>query len=242
MSHFEQFYIHPHEVGADTFSLSGIEYHHAVRVLRKQAGAWLTAVDGEGHRYAGPITRIDKERLEVRIERRDAECGEPRFRLVLAQAIPKGGVFDWIIEKGTEIGVSAFQPMQTARSVVQTRGREGRWTEKARAAMKQCGRSRCPLIHPVRRFAEVIDHFSQWPLFIAHPGSAAAPLSWLQGVSGAEGGVLLIGPEGGFTEEEVELALIRGAYPLSLGVRRLRSETAALAGAVRLLAEAGELV
>jgi len=241
MSHLEQFYVRPENVAEETFILDGSEYTHAVRVLRKQSGDWLVAVDGAGHRYGGPITAIERHFLRVAVRTREEESGEPRLRVVLAQAVPKGGAFDWIVEKGTEIGIAEFQPMQTGRSVAAPQGREGRWLDKARAAMKQCGRSRCPVIHPLCSWQEVLSRHGHLPVFLAHPSHQSDEVA-RRGILHQAGRILLlVGPEGGFTDAEIEAAKSLRAQELSLGSRRLRSETAGLVAAVRLLAEAGDL-
>ncbi len=242
MSHFDQFYVNPQKVGSETFALDGEEFIHSARVLRKRVGDWLAAVDGLGHRYQGPIVEIGKDCLVVAIEKRETDPGEPKLRLTLAQAVLKGGHFDWLVEKGTEIGIAVFQPIITERSIVNPTGRLHRWQQKALAAMKQCGRSRCPQVLPPVPFAEALKTAQTQIAFVAHEGlEPVGPTNLVNIAARKHQAVLYVGPEGGFTEEEVQLAIDAGAKPLSLGVRRLRSETAGIVGTIKLLSAAGEL-
>jgi len=241
MAHIHFFFVDPADVGPGQLVLRGAEYNHAARVLRKQAGERIIAVDGCGRRYEGPIVALGSGELTVAIESAVEGGGEPRLRLTLAQGLLKGGMFDWVVEKGTEIGISVFQPMITAHTLVEGRGREGRWQEKARAAMKQCGRSLAPVVRPVAGFARALEAAGGEALFIAWEEAEVAPAGLAEALAGRTAATLFIGPEGGFSEEEVALASAAGARTISLGPRRLRSETAALTAAVRLLDAAGEL-
>jgi 16S rRNA (uracil1498-N3)-methyltransferase len=242
MSHFEQFYVHPGQVHGDCLFLAQEEFVHAVRVLRKKEGDLLTAVDGHGWRYQGRIQTVSKDQLKVAIEQKDFNAGEPRFRLTLAQAVPKGSQFDWVIEKGTEIGISAFLPIITERSIVDPTSRIGRWQQKALAAMKQCGRSRCPEVRQVSDFCQALADRKEEIAFIAHEAlDPAMHIDLAFSLNDIHDAILYVGPEGGFTDEEFRKAMEAGARPLSLGSRRLRSETAGLVGAIKLLSAAGDL-
>lgn len=241
MAHVHFFYVAPEDAGAEEFELTGAEYIHAVRVLRKQVGEPIIAVDGRGRRYSGPILAIRAKSLRAGVERIEEGAGEPRLRLTLAQGVPRGGLFDWVVEKGTEIGISVFQPMVTAGTVAAPRGREERWREKARAAMKQCGRSLAPEVRLLQPFAGVVAAAQDEALFIAWEEAEGKRTELAAALAGRSAATLLIGPEAGFTTAEVDLAVASGARVISLGTRRLRSETAALTAAVRLLDAAGEL-
>jgi 16S rRNA (uracil1498-N3)-methyltransferase len=240
-THFEQYFVDPAHVSATSFFLQGSEFDHAAKVKRKRVGEKLAAVDGAGNKYTGIIKSIGKNQLVVEIDHLDKDAGEPKLQLVIAQAVPKGPQFDLVIEKGTEIGVSVFQPILTEYSIVNPAGRLERWQQKALAAMKQCGRSRCPQILPPVNLAEAFSRYADCTSFIVHPfagyDAAAAP----ERVASGRNIVLYVGPEGGFTDVEFALAIKEGIVPLSLGVRRLRSETAGLAAAVQVLTWAGEL-
>ncbi len=242
MAHLEHFYVEANAVTANELVLRDGEFHHAVRVRRKRVGDQITAVDGRGHLYQAVVTAIDRTTLHARIERTVVNFAEPRLRLTLAVGTLKGERMDWIVEKGSEIGIAAFQPIRTLRSVVQTPGRYSRWREKALAAMKQCGRSWCMDILPLRSLADLLDSWSGRSIFIAHEEAISAHDAEMEKriKDGAEA-LLVVGPEGGFDDAEIHLAKQHGALLMYLGCRRLRSETAALVAAARLLTIAGDL-
>lgn len=240
-AHFEQFYIAPEQVGATDFCLKGEEFTHAVRVLRKKPGDVLQAVDGRGHLFEGVVVAIQKQQIIVRIERRFHRLGEPRIRLVLAFAIPKTAQSDWVIEKGTEIGVTIFQPILTERTIPDPSSRLDRWRHKALAAMKQCGRSVLPDVREPLHFAAALAVHGHMPGFLAHDHDSPTDQGDFERLRQCEEAVVYIGPEGGFSKAEASLALASGVVPLSLGLRRLRSDTAALVAITKILHYAGEL-
>jgi len=242
MSHHYQFYVHPENVGKGAFFLSGEEFHHAVKVLRKKVGDSLAAVDGLGNCYEGRIEDISSLQLKVRIDSKTRNTGEPELFLTLAQAVPKGSHFDWVVEKGTELGVSAFQPILTKYSLIDPSSRIERWRHKALSAMKQCGRSRCPEILPPVEFVRILEEAFNIPAFIAHEsfqGNFEADFYAL--LKSSARAIVFIGPEGGFNQNEIELAVENGVHPISLGSRRLRSETAGIVAAVKILSASGDL-
>lgn len=243
MSHLQQFYVNVDDVGNESFVIRDSEAAHAIRVLRKKVGEELVAVDGLGMRYSGPIVEINPNSLRVAIARREQNVGEPSLNLVLAQAVPRGPHFDWVVEKGTEVGISAFQPILTERSIIDPTSRIERWKKKALAAMKQCGRSKCPQVLQPMLFAEYLRSIpADACAFLAHeslPASADGDLAAL--LKKSSQAILFVGPEGGFTPEEFQMAIDKKVLPIRLGPRRLRSETAGLVGAVKLFAAAGDL-
>ena len=238
---FQQFYVPPSKVHNNTFTLEGDEFRHAAKVLRKQIGDEISAVDGEGLLYHGSIRELSKDRLVVDIVETVREAGEPAMKLVIALASLKGGHFDLVIEKGVEIGVAAFQPMITDRIIAKPESKTERWRKKALTAMKQSGRSRCPHIFEPAGFRAVIENHNYDQVLIAHEAVNPADSTDLAKLKNVSSVLLLVGPEGGFTDGELEFAVKNGAAPMSLGRRRLRAETAALVAATMVLSAAGEL-
>ncbi len=242
MSHDYQLYVHPKKVGKGVFFLDGDELFHAVKVLRKKVGDSLAAVDGLGNCYEGRVEDISSLQLKVRIASHKRNKREPELFLTLAQAVPKGSYFDWVVEKGTEIGVSAFQPILTRYSLFDPSSRIERWRHKALSAMKQCGRSRCPEILPPDRLAHLIKANPDIPAFIAHESyQDSSKMDFSTQLKSSSRAIVFIGPEGGFSPEEFYLAVENGVHPISLGSRRLRSETAGIVAAVKLLSASGDL-
>ncbi len=240
ISHGEYFYVRPSDVQGERLWLVGQEWHHLQVVQRARTGHLFFAVDGQGHCYQCELVRAERERGEARIIAQSTEFGEPQLWVTVAAAPLRGERFDLLVEKCTELGVKRLVPVRTARTVSVASARVERWRRVALAAMKQCGRSVWPEVTEPLTFDEFVGQASQSALrVIPHEGTRALTLvdlleKW-QTSPGHEATVL-VGPEGGFTDGEVEAAASKGFVPVSLGVRRLRAETAAIVAATLVLA------
>jgi len=244
MSRREFFYAPPAQIAGDEAQLIGEEHEHCSRVLRKTPGESLTVVDGEGHTFDGVIAAIEKLRTRIRITQRRENVGEPRAHLTLAQAVPKGNRFDWLVEKGTEIGVSAFIPLRCERSeTAASASKRARWQRLALAAMKQSCRSFLPKIEDERSFSELCGVAGSFDFaLLAHPAQAAPLREILEPYRGRTvRGTIFVGPEGGFSHAELEMAKQASIPFFSLGPRRLRAETAGLTAVIFVFATLGEL-
>jgi 16S rRNA (uracil1498-N3)-methyltransferase len=208
--------------------LSGAEVHHLANVLRLDAGETVTLFDGSGIEAAAEVTGRGNDAVELMVRDIRVSNTEAVVPVVLAAAVPKGDRFGWLIEKATELGVQRFVPLVTERSVVLPG--EGKMVKLRRTiveASKQCGRNRLMELDspsPWREF--VAREMTGRQCRVAHP--SGQPFEW-HSADAAGPLVLAVGPEGGFTEAELELALAAGARLVSLGPRVLRIETAALA-------------
>ena len=225
----EYFFAPPEKRHGDSVIIDGEEFLHLSHVMRKAPGDRLTVVDGCGTAYAVTIREIAHRTAYCDIREVLPRLHEPRTEVTLGVALLKqGGNFDYIIEKVTELGVSRIVPLATERAV-RRHGREDRWQHIALAAMKQCGRCLLPAILPVTPFAEFIQGFPPDTVKCIPHEKILEPLIGpaLAGESPAAV-ALAIGPEGGFTEEEVDAAVLAGFRVVSLGPRRLRTETAAV--------------
>lgn len=226
------------EVG--TALLDGPEAHHLSHVLRIAAGAEVEVFDGRGRSAAATVARIGKRDVELLV-RSSRFTPAPPQELTLAVAVPKGDRFDWLVEKTVELGVSRLIPLITTRSVVDPReGKLDRLRQAVIAACKQCRRDHLLEIQTPVRWAEFLDGLSRpESCWIAHPGGV--PVSALLPQADSLPLTAAIGPEGGFTDEEIAAGLLRGATLASLGDLILRVETAAVAIAslVRLGSIAG---
>ncbi len=243
------FYVRPQDVDTDFLTLRKDEFHHLIHVLRKKTGDRFLAVDGEGTIYECLIEQLNHDALKSRILNRHKFIGEPAFKLALALAIPKKNRFDWVVEKCTEIGISQFFPLLTRRTIVKEKSvKIQRCTRIALAAMKQCRRSLLPRIEPPLKFSSLCKSSKEFNIkLLAHEQEKEQDLDDIfnklaksNPLECVKSGILCIGPEGGFTEEEVELAVSYGFSTFSLGARRLRSETAAIVGAALLMDKMGE--
>jgi 16S rRNA (uracil1498-N3)-methyltransferase len=187
---------------------------------------------------------VDRDASEARIEARLSMWGEPKLRLTVATAVPKGSRMEFAIEKGTELGVSRFVPLRTRRSIAGVPpGKIERWRRLALAAMKQSRRSVLPEVTHETSLPEVLTSVETVPLkFIADSAGQDIRQASIRGPkSDATEAVVLIGPEGGFTDDELSQAVEAGFVPLALGPRRLRVETAAVVAATLILHAVGEL-
>lgn len=239
----EFFYAPPESFTAGFVELNGDEHHHLSRVLHHKVGDRVTVVDGAGNAAVdGEIVFSDRALTRIKIHTLTKNPGEPAVHLTLAQAVPKGARFDWLVEKGTEIGVSAFIPLLSEHSEVQPgAGKTERWRRLTLAAMKQSCRSVWPAVNEPTHFVDLAKCLSEFDLaLLAHPTASDISRD-LAAQAMPRRVLLLVGPEGGFAEEEVTLAQETGCKLLSLGPRRLRAETAGLAAAVKVLAAYGQL-
>jgi 16S rRNA (uracil1498-N3)-methyltransferase len=213
-------------LGPGEVTLDGSEAHHLAAVRRFAAGDAVTLFNGDGHEYPARVADVGKKRVTVEVTAVLTPDRELGFPLHVASALPKGDRGDFLIEKLTELGATDFTPLVTERGVV--KADESKADKLRRAvieASKQCGRNVLMRVHAPARWADWCPRQSGLRL-IAHPGGAA------RGFRPGTGATVAIGPEGGFTEQEVELALANGWERVSLGPRILRVETAALAAAV----------
>ena len=228
------YYAPPEQVRGDRITLVGEESAHLVRVMRKRAGEEILVADGQGMAYTAALVSIERRSTTCRIVARHPELNESPRRLTLAVGLPKNpSRFDVLVEKATEIGVARIIPLLTHRTVRHT-PRTERWQAIALAAMKQSLRSRLPRIDEPRTLGTLLEDLTPTAAAILHASDSVAALGALSADLG-ERPLVLVGPEGGFTDEELQQAASAGCRPASLGQRRLRTETAAIAAAALLL-------
>jgi 16S rRNA (uracil1498-N3)-methyltransferase len=207
--------------------LDGPEAHHLVAVRRFAAGDRVTLFNGDGREYPAEVVAVGKRSATLTVLAAVEADRELGFPLVVAAALPKGDRTDFLVEKLTELGVTRFVPLATARSVVVPKDST---VEKFRRAVieasKQSGRNVLMAVGPPARWGEFVRSAGlPAARLLLQPGGEAFP------GPPAGGAALAVGPEGGFTEEEVAAAVAAGWRPVTLGPRVLRVETAAVAAA-----------
>lgn len=227
--------------------LRGTEAKHCAAVLRLRPGNALLLTDGAGRRWQGVCAAVQVACVEVeQLEPLDAN--EPNLHLELLQGLPKGERWEDLLEKGTELGISAFRPLYTAHSVphlrtAQVEKRLVRWRQKLQAAIKQCERSRVPLLHapePLENVLQQLGPIGDRELrLVLTERNVGMP--WPGGHS-MERVRLAVGPEGGWAPSERTLLQTSGFCPISLGPRILRTDTAALAACALVMQRWGDLV
>lgn len=254
-----------------SINLTGEQAYQIGRVLRLRPGQRVMLLDNCGWACDAMLVACSEEEVRLLIERCWPAEGEPRTHITLFQAVLKGERFGWALQKCTEVGISRFVPMICERNVVAdleaVEQKGGRWARIIREAAEQCGRARLPALEPPRLFRAAVEPRpqaeapSQRERDLApsqdRAGSSTSPprlIFWeeeraltlrhaLTACNFSVGGCIeiYVGPEGGFTGDEVDLAKRYGLQPVSLGPRVLRAETAGVVAAAAILYATGEI-
>lgn len=220
------------EIGG-TIEIAGADAHKIEHVLRLSAGDRIVVIDSSARTFAAAIAGVGRVVRARVVEEILEERGGAGLHIGVAQAVPKGTRMDFVIEKGSELGVDSFAPFYSERSIGRVVGAEktARWQRIARSAALQCGRkSIAEVLAPVP-FETLVTRFGEYDrVLFAWELAPPEPLHRrLTDLLPERGRVLVvIGPEGGFTHSEAELAHAHGAALLWLGPRVLRTDTAAL--------------
>jgi 16S rRNA (uracil1498-N3)-methyltransferase len=210
------------------------QLHHLRDVLRLKVNDGISLSDGLGNDYAAVITAFDKKQAEVAVTLIRA-ARENQVKLTVACAIPKNTRFDDIVDFLTQLDVESIIPVTTERVVVKLDAagaveKHKRWVKIAQSAAQQSRRSRIPVISPVTDYPDVISQSGSFDLkLIPHLSGDRKPIKEVLAETHAKDILVLIGPEGDFTPQEVNLALDHGFLPVSLGDTVLRVATAAIA-------------
>ncbi len=243
-----RFFIPASDFAGDQVRLSREQSHQISHVLRLKAGDTITVLDGSGQEYDVTLTTVSSAETAGRITGPRRAAGEPAAEITLFQSLLAREKFEWVLQKVTEVGVAQVVPVLTERSLVRVKRMEAnkldRWRRIVAEAAEQSHRGRIPKLEQICTFPEAVAQLRDFDrCLIAAPFQEAAALrDILRGLGGTEPSIaLLIGPEGGFTPEEVALAHEKGAVPISLGPRVLRTETAAVVAAALVLYELGEM-
>jgi 16S rRNA (uracil1498-N3)-methyltransferase len=237
--------------------LTGEQARQVQRVLRMRPGEKLTLLDNLGAAYEAVLLGYGKDEARFQTLRRGQATGEPSLHITLCQAVLKGEHFAYALQKATEVGVSAFVPIICERNVVDDldaiEGKRPRWQRILQEAAEQSGRGRIPTLAPAQLLADALAG-EEAARAASGDGSVLRLIPWEEerGVTLRDALVtcnlrvvkriqVFVGPEGGFSAAEVELARAHGVRPVSLGARILRAETAGVVAAAAILYEAGEI-
>lgn len=230
----KRFFVEGVHAAGDTVTLAGSDARKILTVLRKRSGDHLEIVDSAAVLFDAELD-TDGNRVAVRLLQRLPSGQAFGPQITIAQGIPKGQKMDFVVEKLTELGVAAIVPLESERSVVTGVGfsKLDRWRRLAKSSAQQCGRRDVPEIAAPADFEAVLRSFGSFdcvllPWELAPPESGAAGLRIAALVRGKKNVLAIIGPEGGFSHQEVSAAREAGAHVVSLGDRILRAETAGL--------------
>jgi 16S rRNA (uracil1498-N3)-methyltransferase len=225
-----------HIDGETAFLADPAQLHHLKDVLRLKPGGKITVADREGNEYSGLITAITKKKAEIKVEQKK-KAAAGGVKLTIACAIPKGSRFDEAIDHLTQLGVERIFPMITERTEVKpdkagAETRLERWQKIARSAAQQSQQSKITVIEPLAPLNDIILYSQEYDLkLIPHLTGERKLIKDIFAWGQYKNIIVLIGPEGDFTPEEIKLALDSGFTAVSLGSTVLRVATAAVAAA-----------
>ncbi len=226
-----------------TLTLSETAGQHVGLVLRMQPSEQITLFRGDNHEYVATILSVRKRQVTVHINT-DIEVNRESPRIIhLAQAMSKGDRMDWIIQKAVELGVSSITPLITAHCVVRLDAerlskKQSQWQAIAISACEQSGRNRVPIIHVTCSLDAYLNQCQAKHKWVLYPDAGK---SWRDYVNSPGDMALLIGPEGGLSDDEISQAMTKQFQPLGLGSRILRTETAAITAMSILQAVYGDI-
>jgi len=218
------------ELEKDIAVLSPEESHHLARVLRVQEGQEITLFDGQGGVAEGMVESVSKTAVEVRISKRWQEP-KAEVQIELIQAVPKPDRWELVLQKAVELGATTIRPVLTQHTEFKPNPKkQGRWSKIVLNAAQQCEVRWLPKLKPLEKFSAALPSLGDYDLVLI--GSLYEGTTPFREVAfeGKRKIALLIGPEGDFSQTEVDAAIKAGAVPVSFGNRILRTETAAIFG------------
>jgi 16S rRNA (uracil1498-N3)-methyltransferase len=222
--------------------LDSASSHYLARVLRVVIDQPLVLFNGDGHDYAATIEKASKSGVVARISTRLPAKAESPLRTTLVQSLARGERTDYALQKATELGLTVFQPVESARTEVRLKpekleARMQHWQKVMISACEQCGRARVPELRPPMELAEWAETATSELRLVLAPGGELS-LAQLDLPAAVQ---LLVGPEGGFEVQELDLLQRFGVQAVSMGPRILRTETAGPAALAIMQALAGDL-
>ena len=233
------FFVDPAQVMGDFIRITGPDVNHMKNALRMKQGEEVLVSDGTGTDYHCCLSSLNSDYVEARIVSADRDGRELPSRIWLFQGLPKSDKMEFIIQKAVELGAAGIVPVSTRNTVVKLdpkkeEAKVKRWQAIAESAAKQSKRSLVPRVSGIMTLKEAFDYvesqgFSVRLIPYEHEAGMDGTKTELDAAGPGQDIAVFIGPEGGFDEREIELALSKGVRPISLGRRILRTETAGLA-------------
>lgn len=232
----------------DKIHINGEDVQHISKVLRLKVGDTIQVCDGNENEFICDIIEINKKDVICKIKESFKNKNESNINIVLFQGLPKAQKMELIIQKGVEIGIKEFYPILTERVVVKTEGKDisnklERWNRIAYEAAKQSNRGIVPTVNNLLSFKETMEELKKFDLVVV-PYEKEKSISFkdvFREKRDYKNIAVIIGPEGGFTEEEINHFIENGFKPITLGPRILRTETAGLVASTILLYELSDI-
>jgi 16S rRNA (uracil1498-N3)-methyltransferase len=249
----QRYFLPPEQFQQNIVKIMGDDAHHLHRVMRADSGDKVICSNGLDREVLVQITHIDKAVVTAEVIEELPMAAEPNVQVWIAQSLPKGDKMEIVIQKGTEIGAARFLPFLSERTVVQYDAkkeakRTERWQKIAKEAAEQAHRNRVPQVDAVLSWKDLLKAAKQgqvdaaWICYEKENGQHLKDAIKQSTTNNSNGTYLFaVGPEGGFTEKEIQQAEEAGFQSVSLGKRILRTETAAMVGLTCLLYETGEM-
>lgn len=253
MGDLHRFFVPQSWIQGNRVTLTGRQAHQIARVLRMQAGDAVMVLDNSGWEIETELTAVDPNAVRGQVVRRRLSHAEPRTKISLYQAVLKGSSFQYVLQKGTELGIVEFVPIIADRCVMSdldaVEKKRLRWESIIQEAAEQCRRGRKPALRTAMLFPQVCEKVRQsggLVLILWEEERRTSLRSMLRVHSNEHSSVpfsvhLLVGPEGGFTPQEILIARNYGLVPVTMGPRILRGETAGIVAASAILYELGDL-
>lgn len=221
---------------ADFLSITGKEARHIINVLRMKKGETLIIMDGKGQLFESTIEDLDCKEVKVKINKSISPLPSSPIEISLGQALIKAHPMDYLIQKVTELGINSIRPFYSERTVIKLKAghllnKMDRWMEIMKSACKQCGRVILPTLNPPVPFEEIIKNVldkKTLKILLWEDEDKTDLKKLLRSTSPLPHIFAIVGPEGGFTPNEINLAREAGFHIISLGNRILRAETAAV--------------
>lgn len=244
-----RFFVDPQYIGPETITVEGENYNHIKNVLRLKKDDSIVICDGLGTDYSGYIEDFGQGIVKVKIIKTERNKTEPPVKVTLYQGLPKADKMEYIIQKSVELGIARIVPVITGRTIVKLDGakdsekKTSRWQKIASEAAKQCNRGIIPSVELPITFKVALNSVKESGFnLIPYENEQEVTLSSsLTKASGNRDISFFIGPEGGFTEEEVDMAKKSGVISVSLGPRILRTETAGISLLSIIMYELGDM-
>lgn len=217
--------LHYTDLTSSSVKITGPELNYLKNVLRAKKGDRITLFDGKGNFAEGEISEVSRNQIGIEIKQKKMKMKtESPLKSILVQGILKGQKMDMVVQKATELGVSIIQPVMTVRTEVRETRKVERWRKIAAEASKQCGRAVIPRIEEPLPFDDFMNEFAGDGIIFWEEGGESIKNFKVKSDTLA----IAVGPEGGFTPDEVALAVEKGFYTATLGPRILRAETASI--------------
>ena len=242
-----RFFLPPSSIQASRVHFSEPVSHQIMQVLRLKPDARVIVLDGTGKEYLVRLMTLSAQETQGEIESENLSAGEPKTQLTLYLCLTQREKFEWMLQKCTEVGASCFVPVISSRSLVQSAkeaaNKYERWQRILQEAAEQSHRGKVPILEAPLQFEQAVKTAAQADTCKLIPWEEEQNLSLKQALQmqPTREVCLLVGPEGGFSKEEVALAQSAGFLSVTLGRRILRMETAAVVASALVFYERGDM-